>query len=103
MSFSSPQLRRVVRHALTETAGTPTPTISQLGAAFGFLCDRFHATLRPLFGATATTALFTRARHLAGVEFAWIGDVVPHNGTSCVIHDARAPDAPEEIADGLIA
>src|SRR5207249_9229678 len=58
MILSSPQLRRFVRRTLVEATGTKALARPQLATAFNTLCERLRERLRPLFGASAVTALF---------------------------------------------
>jgi hypothetical protein len=78
--LSSPKLRRLVKNALIAAGGDATPTLAQLAPAFDLLCDRLRSQLRPLFGGTATAALFARALHLATSEFPWLADLVSTDG-----------------------
>jgi hypothetical protein len=103
---NSPKLRRFVRHALVAATGTTSPNRMQLASAFDVLCDQLRTRLRPLFGATAISALFARALHLSTIEFPWLADVLPKDGERCSLDgiDAAAEAIPSQFfEEGLTA
>src|SRR3954463_16261946 len=83
MPLSSPQLRRLVQHALTTVGGAAAADRAQLASSFDILCDRLRARLHPMFGPTAIAALLVRALHVATAEFPWLADVVAKDGERC--------------------
>jgi len=76
MSLSSLHLRRLVKRALADTAGTQAPDPERLAIAFNALCTRLRHRFRSVFGTTAVAALFARALHVASEDFSWIPDVI---------------------------
>jgi len=106
MPSRAAQHRRYVRRVLVGVTGTASPDRAQLAEAFDTLCDRMRAQLYPLFGATATDALFARGLHLATSEFPWLAGVVPKTTQRCASEGLAAlhPELPpEQIGDGLTA
>jgi hypothetical protein len=104
--LSAPQLRRFARHALVTATGVAQPDRGQLASAFDLLCEQLRTRLQPLFGATAVSALFARARRLAAAEFAWLSEVVPEDGKRCsldALHRADGTFPSELIEEGLSA
>lgn len=84
MTLSSPSLRRFVRRALVDAAGTDPRARTQLASGFDALCVRLHRQLLPLFGTTAVEALFARAVHVAAREFPWLRELLRNGGDPCV-------------------
>jgi hypothetical protein len=105
MTLSSPHLRRFVKRALADATDAVEPNAAQLVSAFTSLCTRLRQRLQPLFGTTAVTALFARARHVATQEFPWLADVVEQNNDGCSPDAAASAHAFDEgcLADGLAA
>src|SRR6266545_8330005 len=104
MILSSPQLRRSVRRTLVETTGTKALDRPQLASAFNTLCERLRQRLQPLFGASAVTALFARALHVATAEFPWLADVIGKNGDGCSANVITSPEVEmASLEDGLAA
>src|SRR4051812_19010491 len=104
--LSPPTLRRFVRHALVAATGVSDPSRAQLASAFDVLCEQLRVRLRPLFGATAISALFARALQLATGEFPWLTKVVPKGGERCSLEAlALQNDAlpPASLVEGLAA
>ncbi len=104
MTLSSPQLRRFVRRTLVEATGTKALDRPQLASAFNTLCERLRQRLQPLFGASAVTALFARALHVATAEFPWLADVIGKNGDGCSANVITSPEVEmASLEDGLAA
>jgi hypothetical protein len=83
MPLSLPTLRRFARQALVGATGRTAPDKTQLASAFDRLCETLRSRLHPLFGPTASAALFARAHHLAAAEFPWLTTVIPKTGERC--------------------
>jgi hypothetical protein len=106
MSLSAQKLRRFVMHALVGATGQPAPDRAQLASAFDLLCDRLRGRLHPLFGPTASAALFARALHVATAEFPWLSDVVPKEGERCSLEGLERVSGEierEALVEGLAA
>jgi hypothetical protein len=103
MILSSPQLRRFVRRTLVEATGTKALDRQQIASAFNTLCERLRQRLQPLFGASAVTALFARALHVATAEFPWLADVIGNNGGGCSANITSPEVDMTSLEDGLAA
>ena len=105
MTLSPPPLRRFVRRTLVDATGVASPDRAQLATAFDQLCGRLHRQLKPLFGSTAVTALFVRAVHVAGADFAWLRDVLPSDQDPCASDRIALAGDPaiETVEEGLAA
>jgi hypothetical protein len=106
MSLSSPKLRRFVRHTLVGATGDTAPDPKQLASSFHLLCERLRARLHPLFGPTASAALFARALRVATAEFAWLAEVLPKDREQCSLEGLERVSGTiqrEGLAEGLAA
>jgi hypothetical protein len=88
-----------------DATGAAEPDPSQLASAFNSLCTRLHQRLQPLFGASAVTALFARALHVATLEFSSLTEIIGKNGDGCSADVAASGQEMDigRLEDGLAA
>ena len=101
-----PKLRQFVRQALVAATGASAPDRAQLASAFDLRREQLRMRLRPLFGTTATNALFARALHLSIVEFPWLVTVLPKNREGCALDGTESVAtllSPQAFGEGLAA